>query len=473
MYFAQRCVLAFLTLLSAVSYAEPVPVYQIDNAPGSFLQVTVDHDIYRYSASPQLSDLIVTDAQGNKLPHRITPLKSQHSPAQPQYFSLGFFPVAVGAAPETLLALSSASIRLDDNEISVSVEKSSKPHLQDKSAPIDFFIVDLTDFRARVDALKIGWDVNESNQYLEVEASGTNDLTNWNHIARATLVQLQKEGESLVRDAIPLHLTEMQYAYLRLKFIRVDARFSPTRVEVLNSNVAKQPSALDRWEISGELAEKQTTASHGSASIKNSKVAAWEFTRDDIAPVNRIGLHLDEIMYGDEVRIYSRPDKKQDWKIVHQGILFNIQVGDEWQHSDDIQAHNNSDLYWRIELNESVRNMAQPRLLFSRAPETVQFIANNAAPYNISIETDPTAQKSETNAQIFSQLVVGKSVDWTEVGFKKLEPDINKFARHGLAFSWRTLLFWSILLIALGLLITMALRLMKQVNKDATTSTNP
>ena len=52
---------------SAVCNAEIIPVYKIDAATGSYVQTTLTHDIYRYSADAQLTDLVVTDQQGNKL----------------------------------------------------------------------------------------------------------------------------------------------------------------------------------------------------------------------------------------------------------------------------------------------------------------------------------------------------------------------------------------------------------------------
>ncbi|HEY0893519.1 MAG TPA: DUF3999 domain-containing protein, partial [Cellvibrio sp.] len=62
--------LLFSCLLGMTVNAEVIPVYQISEAPGTYMQTTLTHDIYRYSADTQLNDLVVTDAQGNKLPYR-------------------------------------------------------------------------------------------------------------------------------------------------------------------------------------------------------------------------------------------------------------------------------------------------------------------------------------------------------------------------------------------------------------------
>lgn len=455
------CLGGFLFLFSAISAAEVVPVYQIDQASGTYLQTTLTHDIYRYAADPQLNDLVVTDQQGNKLPYRITTTTqvTEHTQQAP----LHFFPVAVGAPPETLLALSSASIKLDDNEISVSVEKTVNEQLVDKNAPIDFYVVDLSDTRTRADKLIIDWQVNEANQYLEVEVSGTNDLTNWSNITRATLAQLQKDGQKLSRNKINLNLAEMQYAYVRLKFLRGGEQLQLTRITLENTDKVASAPALDTWSVSGELADEQESVSRSGDRSPSVKVAAWEFTRDDITPVSQFGIQMGTLMYGDSIQVFSRSSEKKAWQLVHHGIWFNAQVGNEWQHSDAITINQNTDTQWRIELNELVRTNAEPVLVFHHQPETLQFIANSAAPFKISIETDPAQHKQNTSAQILSQLINGKEVQWAQVNFSELKPGLGSFARHGLQVSWKTILFWGFLIIAVGVLIGVAIRLVGQL----------
>ncbi len=455
---------SFLFSINAVATAEVIPVYQIDQPAATYLQTTLTHDIYRYAADSKLNDLVVTDEQGNKLPYRIG--STHQVREQIQLSPLHFFPVAVGAPPETLLALSSASIKLDANEISVSVEKTVNEQLLDKSAPIDFFVVDLSDTRTRADKLIVDWQVNETNQYLEVQVSGTNDLTNWSNITQATLAQMQKDGQKLARNKISLNLTEMQYAYVRLKFLRGGEKLQLTSITLENTDKVAAALVVDSWKVSGELADEQKSVLHTGDRSPSVSVAAWEFSRDDIAPVSRLGIELGSVMYGDAIRIFSRSSDKQAWQLVHQGIWFNAQVGSEWQQSDAIKVNNNTDTQWRIELNELIRTNAEPVLVFHHQPETLQFIANNSAPFKIAIETDPTQYKQNTSAQVFSQLISGKEIQWTQTNFTELKPGISSFARHGLQVSWKTILFWGFLIIAVGVLVLVASRLVKQMSTE-------
>lgn len=449
-------------LLGTIAHADIIPVYQIADAPGTYVQTTLTHDIYRYSADNQLNDLVVTDKQGNKLPYRITTPSTQVS-EQSQLSNARFFPVAVGAPPEALLALSSASIRLDANEISVSVEKRTKEELLDKAAPVDFYVLDLSDLKTRTDKLIVDWQVTDASQYLEVQVSGTNDLTTWSNVAQTTLVQLQKEGQQLTRNKIAVNLTEMQYAYLRLKFTRGNENLELTKIQLENTDKIANAPVADIWEVKGALAEDQDSALRAGNHTGAMPVAAWEFARDDIAPITNISLNLGASMYGDNIKVFSRHSEKQAWQLLHQGIWFNAQVGSDWQQSDAINIYSNSDSYWRIELNELVRTTLNPTLVFHRQPQILQFIANNAAPYSIAIDDQAAPNNQQTSTQILSQLVSGKELQWGQVGFTELKPDVDSFARHAMQVSWRTVLFWVILILAVGVLVFVAVRLMGQM----------
>ena len=452
---------AVLMAFSATANADIIPVYQINAADGIYLQTPLTHDIYRYAADAQLNDLVVTDQQGNKLPYRvITPSEKQSE--QKQLAKVRYFPVPVGAAPETLLVMSSASIRLDDNEISVSAVKDHN-ETQDQSVPTDFYVVDLSEVRTRVDALKLLWPMSEQHQYLEVQVSGTNDMTTWTPIVKTTLVQLFKAGEQLTRNTITLNLAEKEYAYLQLKFTRGGEQLLLTEVHIENTDKIADKISLDEWKIPGRLAEKQTSALHAINSGKKTSVAAWEFSRDDIAPIKKIGIDLGSVIYGDSVSIFSRANPKQPWNLVHQGIWFNAQVGDAWQHSNPIDIYSTSDTEWRIELNDAVRTSINPQLIFTRQPEFLQFIANNAAPFNIAIDTKAIPGNQQTSRQIFSQLINGKEIDWQQTNHTELTPDLNNFARHSMHFSWKTILFWVVLVSAVVILVVIAIRLMGQM----------
>jgi hypothetical protein len=456
----------YLSAFNMAAQAAVTPVYQINEAPGTYLQTTLTHDIYRYSASAYLNDLVVVDKQGNKLPYRIA-APSMDITEKSTLTPVRFFPVEEGTSSEKLLALSNTVIRVDDLAITVHVGDNASNQVSDKKLPVDFYLVDISNIDSPVNKLLLDWQASETSQYLEVQLSGTNDLQHWQPLASHTLVQLQKEEQTLLRNSIPLDIAPKEYAYLRLKFLRGGDNLQLTQIRIESSEALANARVKDSWEVAGMLAADQNSALRAAAYSKPMPVAAWEFERNDGAPINNLGINLGASNYGDSIKVYSRRTNKQPWQLLHQGIWFNVQVGNDWQHSDAISIYASTDSYWRVELNELVRTTHNPVLVFERQPQVLQFIANNAAPFSIAIDSQAVGNNQHTSTQIFSQLITGKNVEWQTVSFIKLEPNPDSFSRQMTQVNWKTLLFWGFLLVAVGVLIVVAVRLFKQMQSAA------
>jgi hypothetical protein len=462
MRFVNLMALSLGCLMALVCGAEVMPVYRIEQVAGTYVQTTLTHDIYRYTGDAQLKNVVVTDAQGNRLPHRISEPSLAVS-EQSQRIPVRFFPVAVGTTPERLLALSGASIRLDDHEISVSMVKEGKSELDAPKVPTDFFVVDISDLKTRADKVIISWPQSDRHQYLEVQVSGTQDMTSWTPITQTTLVQLLQEGELLIRNKIAVNLTERQYAFLKLHVTRGGEQLQLTQVAVENTDKVATAPNIDRWELSGTRADDRYSALPVNPASPAIPVAAWEFQRDDLAPVAQLHIDLGELTYGDYVRLFSRATEQQPWQLVHQGIWFNAQVGPDWQQSDEISGHSSRHRYWRLELNERASASANPVLVLTRQPQRLQFIANTFAPFTIAIETDPNPQDQNASTAVFSQLIAGKDIAWQSASFSRLNPSVNPFIPDSMAIGWKTILFWGILILAVGILMGFVVRLVKQM----------
>lgn len=433
------------------------PVYQIDEATATWIQTPLTHDIYRYTADPSLNNLVVVDNDGNKLPYRLIAPRVDATKKTAQV-PVRFFPVVAGATQETIAALNSASIRIHNNEVSIEVNQTPQ---EKQTAPVDFYVVDISNVKEIARALVLDWDATESNQYLQVQLSGSRDLQQWQSLSEHTLAKLHKEGQSLIRNSLEFNSHENGYNYLRLKCTTACEGLVLTSIDAEVHE--QQPDVLpeDNWQIKGVLAADQQSAVRAGAYTNKLSVAAWEYERDDRAPVSRIGINLGNHYYGDTLRIFSRRTAKQPWQLQYEGIWFNAQVGTEWHQSEAIPVYTNSDQYWRIELNESVRNNLDPLILFKRTPQILQFIANHRAPYRIALDSQVASNNQQIHAQIFSQLAGGEEKTWTSVNPLALAPD--KALAEPTPINWKTILFWGTLLIAVAILIGVAIRLAKQM----------
>jgi hypothetical protein len=445
-------------LFAASAFAGAViPVYEVKESAGSYLETQLTRDIYRYTPQGNLHNLVVLDNEGNKLPyliHKASPTLNEVV----KTFPVNFYPVAAGSPTENLKSLGHTSIRITEQSVAVDVIPRSTDSV---AAPVDFYLLDFSSTKHAIDSLIIDWQASEAHQYLEVTVSGTQDLQRWTSLSQNTLVQLEKDGQKLLRNKIVLDLAAQQYPYLRLAFVRGGARLKINGIRMENRADVTHPTPVEIWRVNGELAEEQNTVVRAS-NIKEA-VAAWEFTRDDSAPISSFSLHLGEDTYGDSVKVFTRATSKTVWEIVYQGIWFNTKIGDAWQHSEALTTANNSHRFWRVELVESARTRVQPSLEFQRAPDALRFIANQRGPYQIALDQQSSTNHQHAIAQIFLQLSENKRHDWQQVELIPLRPDAALFAQKT-SINWATWIFWGILVSAVALLVGFAMRLFKHMN---------
>lgn len=443
---------------SASVGAEPLRIYELESPGATYLEMDLEREIYRYSPDPLLRDLMVLDAEGKELPSRIVTLHQALKESSTSY-PLRFFPVQAGEDPSAWLSRRGAELRIDDDVVSLRLD----PERRAQGPAAEFYIIDISNLDQALDVLEVDWLADEANRVVAVEVSGSNDLQRWTALTRATLAQLDKEGETLLRNSVKLSLQPKRYDYLRLRFLNNTA----VQVQSLAGHrVVRhiEGPASQRWQIAGVLADDQRpvrTDRRYGAEATRSDITAWEFQRDERAPINRVSLDLGAAGYGDRVRLYSREHPRQPWQLLHSGIWFNVKVGDEWQQSEAIILQANSHPYWRLELSKG-QALIDPALVFEYPQQRLQFIANNTPPYSVAINAEIPAQRAAS--QVFMRVLDGREVDWQSVSKKMVEGVQPVDVRVG--FNWQALLFWAALSLAVVVLAVFALRLLRQMDNQ-------
>lgn len=449
------CGLLLCLFASASAKAEPKTIFELEPNGATYLEVDLGREIYRYSQDSNLRDLMVLDTDGRELPSRIISLQPELTETTTA-FPLSFFPVLAGEDPSHWLSRRGAELRIDEGAVSLRLDPDRRMH----NAPVEFYIVDISTLKQSLDMLEVQWLADDMTRVMAVEVSASRDLQQWTGIAQATLAQLHKEGESLLRNTVKLSLKPEQYHYLRLRFNN-DA---VAKVENLNGQHIVQQiegPAPQRWQLSGVVADDQRPVRpdrNVSAPGKRSPIAAWEFQRNDWAPASRVSIALGDLSYGERVRLYSRNNLRESWQLRYSGIWFNAKVGGEWQQSEAITLRANSDSFWRLELSGG-GELTDPGLVFELPQQRLQFIANNNPSYSIAINDEAPAQR--TADQVFTRVLDGREVSWQAVGKQALDGAKPIEIRTG--FNWQALLFWSVLGLAVIVLLIFALRLVRQM----------
>ncbi len=437
-----------------------IAIYEVQNAQGSFIQVPLTHELYSYSQHPNLHNLAVLDAEQNSLPYRLVST-NQRGHAEPKIISssLAFFPVAADATPDSLRKLQVTHVSVQGNKVQIA----TSDKLLDSKAP-EFYLIDISKIEFDISKLRIDWDVQTDNQYLEVELAATSNLQDWISLGRATLVNLSAQGQSLKRNSIDANIAKGEYEFLRIRVVRGAENLKISQVIAEQKQILPElPQKLrESWRLQGELAKTQTSLYLPSSHSKTYPVAAWEFARNEVTPIEQMSIDLGANYYGDRVILLSRNNLNENWQLQHQGVWFNVQLGSQWQASDSIALRFNSAKYWRLELSSLASSIKNPALVFFWYPLELQFIANHKPPFTLAIQ--PNQIDRNNREQIFEQILATSSPNWERASLHKLDVSPDAVTNIPTSRDWKQWIFWCALMLAVVVLLLFSFKLFKQLN---------
>lgn len=441
-------------------------IYQLNETQGTFLQVPLTHEIYRYSQQTNLQDVEVLDADKNALPYRLVTIAPEVKQIDPKILvdELRFFPIAADATPDTLRKFHSTHIKVQGDSVQVTTSDKTLAN-----ANPEFYLIDVSKLDHDATSLGIDWVPQTDNQYLEVELEATRNLQDWFFLAKSTLVQIEQEEHHLKRNHIEVAIAKKDFEFLRLRILRGANNLQITHVTAEQRIGAAEKPHIEKesWSLMGDLAKNQNTVYLPNSHSKSYPVAAWEFIRNDTAPIDSIAIDFGTQTYGDSARIFSRTTENQNWQLQQQGIWFNAQIGKEWQKSNPVNiVPPNRDKYWRIELNETLRDKLIPSLIVGWQPTQLQIITNNKPPYVLAINQDKTT--SYNREQVFNQILATANPAWVSTGLIPLNVQPEALINAPKAIDWKQWLFWVALMLAVSVLLVFSLKLFKQFNRNST-----
>lgn len=455
--------LARIILLGSPTFAmaeqNATPIYQVSDAQGIFIQVPLTHEIYRYTSHANLQNIVVLDAEKNPLPYRLITIAPQEQKKEPTLIvnPLAFFPIAIDATPDTLRKLHTSQVKVQGSGVQIAT---SDKTLNNKTP--EFYLVDISKLDHDITSLIIDWNAQVANQYLELELEATRNLQDWSSLGNATLVQINQLEQSLKHNHINVAIARKEYEFLRLRVLRGAENLQITGVAAEQKIGATEIQKVNEaWNVAGQLAKTQTTVYFPNSHSKTYAVAAWEYIRDEATPIESLAIDFGTNTYGNSAKLFSRDAENQSWQLQHQGIWFNAQVGSKWQKSDAVNVYRNHDKFWRLELNESAKNMSAPQLVFAWQPTQLQIIANNKTPFMLAISTDKSS--GDNREQVFNQILSSASPQWQAATLIKLNVQPEAVTSASKAIDWKQWIFWAAILLAVVVLVVFSLKLVKQL----------
>jgi hypothetical protein len=409
--------------LAPQDFAYGMPIMATELAAAYRVQLPVD--VYKVSVH-DLGDVRVFNAQGEAVPYAIRrmDLRAESGPAQP----LPLFPLRGDAQS------SAQGLRLTLDSPNGALKLQTEGHASDSGSAAQY-LIDARTFAAAIAALQLSWPDSSGDFSGRIRIESSDDLGSWHAVLAAPIANLHAGGQQLVESRIVLPNLKAQF--LRLSWI------------------GNKPS----FELNGvraEAAEGEPRVNWSTVVVAGNAVAGGDYDFDLGArlPLQRVNLVLPE---GNSVYLAdfkSRPDGKAPWRLVTHAGVYRVATVDGEQSNGPIEIPVDHDRYWRVHLSGESGAAVALRLQGSWSPSEIEFLAHGKPPYILaygssSIDaaaTDLSAMPSGT--LIATATLSGRTALGGEARINALSALYDK----------RTLL-WTVLVIAVAAMATMAARM--------------
>ncbi|WP_175699579.1 DUF3999 domain-containing protein [Burkholderia ambifaria] len=431
-----------LSLLTSFAAADATPGaervarrFSLDlDGSAAYYQLTVPQAVYAASRRDDLGDVRIFNGAGEPVPYSLdAPAAAAVPPSRTpaHWFPLppsrtddGNAPLGVSVAPDgSLRAAVTAPARVK--------------HTAD--------LVDLSHADGEVDAVLV--HVSDDSYQGRVAVEASDDLRSWRSLGSTQLLKVGRGDDMLVQERIALEGTGLRY--LRLDWLDGAPAIASIEIETQphDARTADAAAVPRQWR----------DAVHVRA---GGAPGEYLFDTDGTYPVDRVRIDLPQPNTVARATLQSRSDAQAPWRDVAGAVLFRLQGKGAEQRNPPLAFAPNPDRAWRIVVD--VRNGGlgggQPAVAVGWHPAALTFVARGTPPFTLGVG----------NASLPSSAV---SRDALLVG---MAPEVRP-ARVGSVLpatavepesvadtdATRRYVLWAALVVAVGVLGTIAWRLAK------------
>ncbi|HEY1075354.1 MAG TPA: DUF3999 domain-containing protein [Fontimonas sp.] len=415
-------------------------------------QLELPDAVYASVLRPELGDIRVFNADRIAVPHAVCSRAEIEAPLPPQgrEVELPVFPLQ--RIRDQAASSVDVSVRTPQgDEVQVDIN-SAQPGGDDRLA-LGGYVIDASALELAVVALRLRWLSSDGASEVPVRVESSEDLERWSVIVpQATLLRLTSSSATLerVRIAVPT----ASYRYLRL--VRVDAGPSPAVEAVIAETV--EPTKVRAIPLRWFDAQPRSDAA----------APMFEYAAGRRAPVQaaRIALPIRNQIVS--LRLQSRTDERAAWQTRWQGQQSNIEAGSDARSTAAIGFPPTSDPQWRLQITEGAEAFGSeaPVLGLGYVPEVLRFIAQGQGPFTLAYASATAEVGSRRPCDWWRQTTGGDVGDM--LGDAQLGAE---FPLGGEAATRpvkpptlvQRYLLWALLASGAGLLIAMALSLLRRI----------
>jgi hypothetical protein len=446
-------VLVATCLLCAANFAAAATPSKDDYANGivvnasytqPMLEITLPDSVYQTVTRADLGDLRVFNADGVPVPHAFCAAPATTEPVVSEQ------PLPVYELRDALRE------RGDGPQIEVETAGGTRVNVQteqdgdDARAHGRTHIIDARDIKERLRAIRFDWQSPDgaSSAKVRIEASG--DLDRWLVVVPSTTLLLAKQGDQEIRRE-RIELPPGEYSYLRVQ--RADG--GPPLL--INAVIAEHAAMATDIEPLWFMPAASVSAEE--------KFLLFDAAR--AAPVSFARLRLPQENSSVRVVLESRPDEKSSWRERWSGESYVIVSGTDRRESPPARFDSTTDRYWRVQVLKDPQVYRGTLLELGYRPARLRFLAQGPGPFTLAFGSHRAeiahaaacngllADVSATDRE--RMVEIGSLADMRSLGGEDALKPLPKKT------PLRLVLLWSVLVGGVGLLIAMALSLLKRV----------
>ena len=425
-------------------YAQGIEIFAPESLP--LVEATLPDAVYQNATRTDLGDVRVFNADGLPVPHAFCaePATTEATITNEQLPVFELREAPTNASDGTRVEVQTAG----GTQINLVQVAPGEPVVANGR----IHIIDAHASERPVRAIQFEWQSPDGASQARVSIEASDDLDRWRVLVPASTLLLATLGnQELRRERI--ELPEQAYDYLRVQRIDGGPPLGINRV------VAERVGAVSQIEPVWFMATTLVT--------DDIQVLFFDTARR--APVSYARLRLPQENSSVRVTLHSRDDGKAPWTERWSGEVYRIVTDKERRESPPAHFAATSDRYWRMRIATDPQLYRGTQLELGYRPASLRFLAQGKGPFTVAFgsrraESSPASGcdalladvKADERAKLVSKGIVG--APRSLAGEDALKP----LPRETPA---RLVVLWSVLIMGVGLLVAMALVLLKRVRR--------
>lgn len=446
------CVLSAATVSSAFAapssndYVRGIEISTYDSRP--LVELVLPDEVYQGATRTDLGDVRVFNADGVVVPHAFCAAPTALDPVV-STVSLPVFDLQAGSPPS---AGAATHVEVETAAgTQVRIEEGAAESAGPQPTHTWAHVIDARGVTDALRSIEFDWLSPDGASQASVRIEASDDLDQWRTVvSSSTLLRVTRDGQQLQRKSVPL--VEQRYTYLRV--VRSDGGPSLLIAQVQAESVAGAATIEPVWFTARP--QQVVDAKH------------LRFDAARLAPTTYAKLSLPTANTSVRVTLQSRADEQAPWRDRWSGEVYRIVKDGEERTSPDAQLDGGQDRYWQVVAAESSQPLDPATgLELGYRPTRLRFMAQGAGPYLLAFGSrraeaaaiQPCGSllsdvRDDQLDQLIGSAVIGASRTLGgETALKPLPKETPV----------RLVILWGVLILGVGLLIAMALALLKRV----------